>query len=26
MISAHSERHVLQILEVKASNGYPEGK
>lgn len=26
MISAHSERHVLQILEVKASNGYPASK
>jgi hypothetical protein len=25
MISSHSQRHVLQIREIKASPGYPRG-
>ena len=25
MISSHSQRHILQIREVKANAGYPKG-
>lgn len=26
MISSHSQRHILQIREIKSANGYPKGK